>query len=464
MLIIANFLLTLTPLFLFGLTSNSVFSLTFVRFFIAGIIELILLILLIYLEFYQRRKTISQKNQEISEEFTFIRLIRFYFFEYVFSKNDKMNSKPHLLSYYTLLGGLLVAFSIPFNYWGFQTFGVVFTTMSVNGITLLFISFNNLYKREEDFNLLYLGYFILIISSIFTSSIGRESEAIQFSIEGTISLFISITTWISFLIVASKSTNTPIKSMKSALKVKINNNIIFSDRFGLHQDSKSILPKLIRSILQLFYIHVIGSLLLYPLTYFLMIMLPESNISLQATQFLFIEAETFITLFFDYRILIIAIFSTVIPYLLIFISASNWPKHALKHDQWNSILTLIEPLMGLYIGLFVWKEQIKTDYVIITTILLVSSILIRYFYENGTKIEFIIFLKIDTTNINQLEKLLSKYKKEIGRISVLCGVWDIIINGTCRSIKKFNDIYNILEENNIIKKIKHSIVEKVHER
>ena len=64
--------------------------------------------------------------------------------------------------------------------------------------------------------------------------------------------------------------------------------------------------------------------------------------------------------------------------------------------------------------------------------------------------------------MNEIDKILWKYKKEINKVSVVCGQWDVIIHASCRSIDKFNEIYNLLEKNNLVTKIKHSIVEKVH--
>ena len=54
-----------------------------------------------------------------------------------------------------------------------------------------------------------------------------------------------------------------------------------------------------------------------------------------------------------------------------------------RYNMWVSVSRMLQPLIGLYIGFFIWQENIRIDYIIFTTIFLAATIIIRYFDEIG---------------------------------------------------------------------------------
>lgn len=443
-LIIANILLSLAPLFLVNITNYSVFALTFVRFIASWIIEILLLLFIIYKE----SKSIGSQREKGFEEYkspTFKTLLKYYFGPYLKFRNSKTKSRSPQLLFFAIMGIMLVGLSVPAYYFGFESLGVIFTSVAVNIATLVFVAIYGIVTREEEFDILKLVYMGLLITSIFTASFGQGSaQNIKFTYEGSINLAITTIAWIIFLIMAGKSSVASRKDNKMS-------QFLFTHKTKYYGTT--------RSLIQLSWVHFFGSISLFPICLIYSFMGPGSDTARQAIQFLTMKPQELIQLIITPGMFGLIILCSIIPYLLIFISASSWPKSALKHDLWNSMLTLFEPLLGLYIGFLIWKETIRTDYMAITTILLFSSLIIRYFYETASRVEYYFFVKIHGKHIYNFVAFIRKIKG-FDTFYSLAGQWDILANFTCRSSESFNQIYTKFENNADIKDFQFGTVKK----
>jgi hypothetical protein len=450
-LVIANILFSLVPLFLIDSLSYSIFSVTFVRFLFASVIEFGILIISIVIRQTKvnteyKRRLDNSNNSSMTPQNGKQNLFRYYFRDYLLGKNEKLGKGVSQLGFYSLLGVMLVTFSIPLYFFAITKFGVVITTIVINTGSLLIISLYNILNKEEQFDTLKFVYMTLLITSVFTATFGRNVETtITLNYEGTLTLVISVFTWILFMILTGKSTYKP--------KIKIDSEL-------KRVADISNLSKLIRSLIQLFFTHILGTLFLFPLCILIILFGAESQIRIESLQFFTEITLNLSNLLVTPGMVFMVLFGTVIPYLLMFMSAAIWPKGSLKHDQWNSILALLEPLIGLYIGYLFWNELIHLDYMIFTTILLLSSIIIRYFYESKNTFDFFFFLKIQKNILSVIQFLQKNH--DIESIAVTCGDWDVIFKIKMRNMEKFYIFTKKLELNAEISHFIYMIADKTY--
>jgi len=425
----------ITSIFLTDLKNQSLFSVTFARFFLALLAELITFFILLN---FEKRQINTMKTTNIRYK----DMLDLYFHHYLTGKNIKTKNRMPFYLQFILMGICLIDLSIPFYFMGFLYQGVVITTISINALTIICISALNLLKKEEDFNSLYGTYLVLLLTSVFTAGLGRGTFSTQLSIEGTISIIISSISWVIFIVFTDKSSSNPkIKDHEKKSIIEI----------------KTSYTSIVRPLFQTMMIHAFGLLLLFPTTILFAILGGDSFIANEANIFLTEGFWSLLMLTFTPNMIGVGIICTFIPYLLLTFTASIWPPEALKHDQWNSILTTLEPLMNLYIGYFIWKEAIRSDYIAITTILLFSCIVIRYFYENGSLIRFYLFLKIKIRHNDKLVAFFTETEKFAEQINVMCGTWDVIIKASTRSTKKFQEVFGQLKGFGWVDKIEYSI-------
>lgn len=441
LLLLGNILIAIIPLFLVDMTGYSIFSLTLTRFGNAAILEFLVILIIIYIE----KKSITKNHSKQNKDIKYRELLRYYLISYPLSYNYKISNGTRRIYQYIFLGTMLIAICIPTYFFALKTLGVIISTISISAVTLGIITFLNTLKKEESFNFLTLVYIILLVTSIITSTLGKNVENdVNLSIDGIIALIINIGSWIFFIILTGLSDNRPIKG-----------NSLSEFLYSQKTTSSSILNPL----LQLFYTQITGLLMLFPISLLFLLFGSESMFFSEVILFYSTSIGNLIKLALDPNLINISILCTFVGYLLIFISASNWPRGSLKHDQWNSILTITEPLIGLYIGFFRWNEHIRIDYMVITTILLVAALIIRYYYESSVKIELYFFIETKRNKSKDVIDFLASYK-ESGTLYALTGKWDLVIEFYVRSMNRFNQIYEEIKNYRSIKNINYGIIEK----
>ena len=155
--------------------------------------------------------------------------------------------------------------------------------------------------------------------------------------------------------------------------------------------NKNRIYKIIRLLFKISIIFLMGIILMFPfLIIIYMIPLP-TELHVEIGNF-FRELPVFWQYFSRWEISFLIIFATILPFSLLFLSRVNWSAYNLTYSQWSSILTIIEPIGGIFFGVLIVNEYFPSGYLTIVLLLLIISILLRYAHETKNKVNAIIIL------------------------------------------------------------------------
>ncbi|OLS15334.1 MAG: hypothetical protein RBG13Loki_1039 [Promethearchaeota archaeon CR_4] len=422
-LFLVNFLFGIAPLFVNELKEISVFSLSFFRFAGSAIFEIIIIFAVIAWLSRRFRKAGIQKG--------FLTLVRQSFRNYFKARNPHFLNGKSQLGYLAFLGFLLGNISIPFYFLSYLEAGVVMSTIFVNALTLILISAVNWAKGEEHMDLLKIIDLTLLIAAVFAIAYGNQGKPPgSLTILPILLIGITIVVYSTFLIMLGRDTSQ---------QTELVEDVRFADLPKTPQLERAAL--FLRVMLKLFGIHILGAVLLIPWTFLLSVVTPATPIGIHAQTFITQDLFQSFSHFLNPAILGLIVLCTTLPYFLLVFSAITWPKNALKHEIWTSVFTLVDPLVGLYIGLFVWKDNIRADYVAFTTIFLIAGIVIRYFYETVNARRFLFVISLKQNYFTQFVTILRKIK-EIDQFNVVLGTYDVILHLTVRSMARLGEISN----------------------
>ncbi|MDX1798496.1 MAG: hypothetical protein R3255_07600, partial [Candidatus Lokiarchaeia archaeon] len=180
------------------------------------------------------------------------------------------------------------------------------------------------------------------------------------------------------------------------------------------------------------------------------------------------EIETFFSQFKDilmilgrWDIIFLIIFTTIIPYLLIFIANVNWKSENLTYSQWNSILNLIDPMGSIIFSVIFVHEYFPYELLTIVIFLLVFTFALRYSHEVKNLVQAILLLKLEKGSINRIALRVFKYYGVISSYA-LVGARDLLLNVKTNSIKDFYNLINLrIKPLNEIKNIEILFINKV---
>jgi len=416
-LFLVNLLFGIAPLFVKELQGMSVFSLSFFRFAGSAILELILILAVM--------TWLSRRFRQAGIQKTLWSIVRQSFRNYFKTRNPHFLNGKSQLGYLAFLGFLLGNISIPFYFLSYSVAGVVTSTIFVNALTLIVISTVNWARGEERVDMLKIIDLTLLIAAVFTITYSAQESApgsltaLPLFLIGTVVIVYS-----TFLIMLGRDTSQQIELIE---------DVRFSDLPNAPQLERAAL--FLRVMLKLFGIHILGALLLVPWTIFLSLVAPGTPLGTPAQDFVTRDLVLSFSYFLNPAILALIVLCTTLPYFLLVFSAITWPKNASKHEIWTSVFTLVDPLVGLYIGLLIWQEAIRTDYIAFTTIFLIAGIVIRYFYETVNARRFLFVIQLKQNYFTQFFTILRKIK-EIDQLNVVLGTYDVILHLTVRSMAR----------------------------
>jgi DNA-binding Lrp family transcriptional regulator len=199
--------------------------------------------------------------------------------------------------------------------------------------------------------------------------------------------------------------------------------------------------KIIRMFIKVSLMFLMGIALLFPFIFFLLVFPIEINLFMEVKSF-FRQFSDIWTLIFNWEMILLIIFSTIIPYLCMFIASTNWIPYSLTYSQWNSILNVLEPTGALLFGVLFTKEKFPLEYLIIIVFLLIMSILLRYINESRNKINAYILIGQEQGFLQSILLQLLKLDGVEG-VSSLIGKHDILVNVKTNSIR---DVYHLINE------------------
>ena len=201
------------------------------------------------------------------------------------------------------------------------------------------------------------------------------------------------------------------------------------------------LYKIVRMLMKISFIFFFAILSMFPFILVFYLVPIESNLYNEILSFL-TEFDTFIRLLLNWDMIILIAFSTIIPYLLLFIANVNWNPYNLTYSQWNSILTVIEPTCALLFGVLIVNEYFPLEFLIIVIFLLAISILFRYAHETHNKINAYILISKTQKLLKSLPLKLLQFDG-VKSVEVLVGTHDFLLNVKTTSIRA---LYYLIDE------------------
>jgi hypothetical protein len=155
------------------------------------------------------------------------------------------------------------------------------------------------------------------------------------------------------------------------------------------------------------------------------------------------------------------IFSTIVPYLLVFIANVNWKSENLTYSQWSSILNLIDPMGSIIFSVIFVNEYFPLELLIIVIFLLIFTFVIRYSHEVKNLVSAVLLLKLEKGSINRIALRVFKYYG-VTSTYALVGAHDLLLNVKISSIKDFYNLINFrLKPLNEIKEIEVLFINKI---
>lgn len=291
-------------------------------------------------------------------------------------------------------------------------------------LSIILIAFYEKGVNFEKFDIFKVLYIIMltfsIIIIIFVSIIGSSLNEKPITFNGVLYLLIfSIT--ITFLYIS------------------INRDAYSKNEAQLISKNKYYqIPRLLIKIGASFFLGTFSMILFV----FIIGILPFSNeLKYESLRF-FEQFSSFFVILGRWEILYLLIFSTLIPYLLVFITNTLWKSENLTFSQWSGILNLIDPIGSILLSVILIREYFPFDLLIILIFLLFVTIMFRYAHEakNLVKAHLLITLKKGT-----LKPIILRILKYYGitKVSALIGTYDLIVDVKTNSIR---DLYFLVDK------------------
>ncbi len=407
-IILANLLWGFIPVIVEDLFLEvSIIMVIFLRFLISGFVLLIIAVILVLIN---NRLT---HNESISLRFLFKNLLH---------KNRRFFNMKNI-SYYLYLGFFGIILNIIFFFLTLKTTSITFTMVGFL-LSVIFIAFYEKGVNFEKFDIFKVLYIILlfftIIILIFVGSTGAALEGRPVMLNGIIYLLI-FSIAISFLYIV------------------INRDAYSSEEMKIVNQNRNY--KIPRFLIKMSFSFLIGIVCMIPLILIIYILPVETDLTYEISTF-FAQFSSIFLILGRWEMIFLMIFSTIIPYLLIFIANVNWKSENLTYSQWSSILNLIDPMGSIIFSVIFVNEYFPYELLIIIIFLLVFTFVIRYSHEVKNLVHAVLLLKLKKGSINRISLRIFKYHG-ITSTYALVGTHDLLLNVKISSIKDFYNLINI---------------------
>ncbi|MFX0033964.1 MAG: EamA family transporter [Candidatus Hodarchaeota archaeon] len=407
-IILANLLWSFIPIVVSGLFLEvSIIMVIFLRFLVSGFTLLVLAVLLILIN-----NKLTQ-NKSISLKFLFSNL---------FHKNRRFFDRRNI-SYYTYLGFFGIILHIIFFFLTLKKTSITFTMVGFL-LSIIFIAFYEKGVNFEKFDIFKTLYIVILFFSIvlliYVGSVGASLNGTPIMLNGIIYLLIfSIT--ISFLYI---SINRDAYSKEEVNQINMNKYY-----------------KVPRFLIKMAFSFLIGIICMIPFALIIYIIPIETDLTYEVSRF-FEQFSNLFVILGRWEIIFLIIFSTITPYLLVFIANVNWKPESLTYSQWSSILNLIDPLGSIIFSVIFVNEYFPLVLLIIVIFLIITTVILRYSHEVKNLVQAVLLLKIKKGSMNKIALRVFKYYG-VTSTYALIGTNDLLLNVKISSIKDFYDLVNL---------------------
>ncbi|MFW9899505.1 MAG: hypothetical protein ACFFDO_09640 [Candidatus Thorarchaeota archaeon] len=403
-IIAANTLWSLIPVIVYGLFNEiSIITIIFLRFFVSGVILFALAVLFVLINNkYTKKEPISLKE----------------LFKFTISKNESFLNLRYVF-YFAIMGFFGIIAQLIFFFLALKITTISLTMIGFQ-LSIIIIAFYEHGAQSEKLDFFKSLYIIILIFSIgIIISIKAQEPAARFTQIGFLYIILFTLSLAFFQITVDRDVYS-----KEEIKI-INKN-----------DSYKI-PRLLIKISLTF---LTGIALMFPFIFILYLIPVQTDLTFEIGQF-FNDISSIIQIFFLWEIILLILLSTIVPYLLIFIAYAKWSPYNLTYRQWNCILTIIEPIGGLFFGVLFRVDSFPLMFLTIVLFLLIMSILLRYVHESTNKVNAYLLLNKKKGTLKGLALKILKFNG-IYSIQSLVGMHDILVNIRTNSIRDFYSLVN----------------------
>ncbi|MBD3254402.1 MAG: EamA family transporter [Candidatus Lokiarchaeota archaeon] len=396
----------LIPTLVSGLFKEvSLITIIFLRFFVSGIALLSLSFFLVY-----------YNNHHTTKEPIKLKTI----LKFVYSDNKNFYGMKRIY-YLSILGFFGIILQLIFYFLSLKTTSISLTMIGFQLSVIMVVIYGHAMQKER------LDFFKFLYITLLLFSIG-----IIFFVKGD-NLFLeqANASLIGFFYILAFAL------CLSFFQITVDRDSFSKDEIELINSNEDY--KIIRLLLKISIIFLSGIGLMLPLLIILYFIPLNTFLTPEIKQFPLDLLD--VNVIFRWEILFLIIFSTIIPYLLLFIANAKWSPYNLTYHQWNNVLTIIEPIGGICFGVFFRVETFPLEYLIIVVFLLVLSILFRYVHEATNKINAFIVLQEKKGTLKSIPYWLLKLNG-VHAVYTLVGKFDLLINIRSNSMKEFNNLVN----------------------
>ena len=407
-LIVANLLWSFIPVIVLGLFNEvSVLMVIFLRFLVSGVILFLLAILLIF----------------VNNRFTSNKKIPFEVLKIIYTHKNRRFFRLRNIYYFAIMGFFGIIMQLIWYFMALKVTETIALAMIGFQVSIILVALYEHGIKSEKLDIFKILYLLLLVVSIgIIINVKSQEAALHgtgFSLIGLIYIMFFTLSLVFFQI----SINRDIYS-KRELKIA----------------NKNQYYKIIRLLIKISSTFLIGVIFMFPFLLIFQLIFPISDLTTETVKF-YGEFPNMFNILMRGDVIFLIIFSTILPFLLVFLTSVYWKPYNLTYSQWNSILTLIEPIGALIFGIIFVGEYFPLEYLLVVFFLLIVSILFRYAHELKNIVNACILLN---NNIGSLKKLPMKLLKFQGVMSVdtLAGTHDLLLNVKSSSIKDFYYLVN----------------------
>jgi DNA-binding Lrp family transcriptional regulator len=224
----------------------------------------------------------------------------------------------------------------------------------------------------------------------------------------------------------------------SFLYISINRDAFSKDEARLITKNKYY--KIPRFLIKMSVSFLLGTLSMIPFVLIFTVLPFPNELKYESTQF-FKQLFDFFVILGRWEILYLIIFSTLIPYILVFIANTFWKSEYLTYSQWSSILNLIDPMGSILFSVILINEYFPLEMLIITIFLLVITIVFRYAHETKNLVKAYILISLKKGEIKSTILKILKYNGVIS-VYALIGTFDLLVDVKVSSIR---DLYSLVD-------------------
>ena len=402
-IIVSNILWSFIPVIVSGLFDEfSIITIIFLRFFFSAIVLLVFALLFVLFN----NKNPSNHRIELKELFRF-----------TLDKNKEFYNMRNIY-YLTILGyfGIILQIIFFFLALKFTTISLTMIGFQLSIIIIAFYEHGNKSEKLDLFKILYL--IVLIFSIAIIIFVKSEQSGVNITSSGFLYIILFAICLTFFHIVIAMD-----KYRRRELEI-INRNENYK------------VPRLLIKVSLMF---LTGIALMFPVL--LILNMFQTDLTPEIHQF-FYEITIIPIILLRWEIISLIIFTTIIPYLLLFIAYAKWNPYSLTFRQWSSILSTIEPIGGILFGVIFGVESFDTLFLAVVLFLLILSILLRYIHESVNKVNALIAINLKQGNIERIPLKLLKYDG-VSSVQYMVGTYDILLNIKANSLR---EVYYLVNE------------------